>query len=224
MLTLKTVPCGVCLSCILWLNALFGGFGLILGGTLALPAQLRADSLWSEDAQSPYSTPVHKFKVGDPVTVYIKEKSQADQEGKTAASKESSVHGSLMDLFQQFANSISGQDQLQRNREFKIGGGDDFDGSGKTSRKSDITGVLTVLVSEIQPNGNLLVYGQHRVKVNDEIETIQVRGEIRAKDIDKNNGVYSSQIANAEISLKGSGVVSQKQSPGVLTRAFNWLF
>ena len=188
------------------------------------PKQLLADSLWQADQQSPYSTPVRKYKVGDVLTILIKETSAAAQEGHTAASKESEVKGSFMDMFQQVANAVAGSELTQRNREFKIGGGDKFQGDGETSRKSDIRATLTALVSEIQPNGNLTVYGQHRVKVNEEVETIQVRGDVRPQDITPQNTIYSYQIANGEVSLQGTGVVSSKQSPGVLTRLLGWLF
>ena len=64
----------------------------------------------------------------------------------------------------------------------------------------------------------------HKVKVNDELETIRVAGVIRPQDISPKNSVYSYQVAKAEISVHGSGVVASKQSPGIMTKVFNWLF
>ena len=73
-------------------------------------------------------------------------------------------------------------------------------------------------------NGNVAIYGQHQVKVNEEVEVMQIRGEVRPQDITAQNTVFSYQVANAELAMKGSGVVSQKQSPGVLTRMLSWFF
>ena len=102
----------------------------------------QADSLWSTQVQSPYSQPVRRFQNGDPVTIYIKETLQAAQEGKTSASKQSEVNGSLVDWFQQFATNLAGDEQIRRDREFTVGGGDDYKGEGKTSRRSEIKGVV----------------------------------------------------------------------------------
>jgi flagellar L-ring protein precursor FlgH len=74
------------------------------------------------------------------------------------------------------------------------------------------------------PNGNLKVKGRHRVEVNDEIQEISITGMVRAKDISGANSVYSYQVADAELAVKGTGVVAETESPGWLTRIFNWLF
>jgi flagellar L-ring protein precursor FlgH len=47
---------------------------------------------------------------------------------------------------------------------------------------------------------------------------------VRAKDISGANSVYSYQVADAALAVKGTGVVAETESPGWLTRIFNWLF
>ncbi|NBV84582.1 flagellar basal body L-ring protein FlgH, partial [bacterium] len=64
----------------------------------------------------------------------------------------------------------------------------------------------------------------NKVKVNQEMETIRISGIIRPSDISAANTIDSYQIAKAEVSVNGSGVIGSKQSPGVLTKMFNWLF
>ena len=84
--------------------------------------------------------------------------------------------------------------------------------------------MITAVITEILEGGNVYVVGEHKVKVNNEVETIRVSGIIRPSDIGMGNTINSYQIAKAEVSVNGSGVVGSKQNPGVLTKMFNWLF
>lgn len=62
------------------------------------------------------------------------------------------------------------------------------------------------------------------VDVNNDTEFIQVSGIVRPGDINSTNTVSSHKIAQFTISLKGKGVVNSKQTPGVLSNFFNWVF
>ena len=74
-------------------------------------------------------------------------------------------------------------------------------------------------------NGNLFVVGEHKVKVNQDIETIRISGIIRPEDITRKNSVFSWQIAKAEVSVSGSGgPIATKQNPGVVGKLVNWIF
>ena len=74
------------------------------------------------------------------------------------------------------------------------------------------------------PNGNLVISGERTVDVNNDSEIIQISGIVRPADIDIKNTVESYQVAQFNISLKGKGVVSSKQTPGFLSNFFNWVF
>ena len=62
------------------------------------------------------------------------------------------------------------------------------------------------------------------MKVNNELETIRVAGIIRPQDIAANNSVFSYQIAEAEVTVTGIGVVASKQNPGIMSKLLGWLF
>ena len=106
----------------------------------------------------------------------------------------------------------------------EISAGDEYVGRGETSRRSLVRARISATVTHVLANGNLYLLGKHRVNVNEETETIMVAGLIRPADISPENTIFSSQIAEAQISVKGSGTVADKQSPGLLTRLFGWLF
>ena len=107
---------------------------------------------------------------------------------------------------------------------YRIGGGDTYRGRGTTTRKSKVNAVMSAIVTEILENGNLVIVGEHSVNVNDETEVIRLSGIIRPQDVSAKNDIPSHKIAHAQISVKGEGVVGAKQTPGIMTRLFNWVF
>ncbi len=180
-----------------------------------------ADSLWSNSAQSLYSAN-HPHRVGDVITVYISESASAIQEAGTNTSKQSSFGANFFDSWNM--TGAGNNDQTRRSQDYRLGGQDSYQGMGKTSRTSQVKGVVSAMVTEILPNGNLYLVGEHQVKVNDETETIRIEGQISPSDVTADNSVFSYQLAKAEISVKGTGVVGSKQTPGMLTKVLNWLF
>ncbi len=198
----------------------FISFSLIL----VYCSTLGADSLWQGNgAASLYGTERRRIAVGDTITILISESTAAVQEASTQTKKKSSIATNLLDNWDQVANLL-GNEQNRKTFEFGVGGNDQYAGSGQTSRRSSVKAVVTAMVTEVLESGNLFIVGEHEVKVNDEVETIHVEGVIRPSDISAKNTVLSSQIAKAQVSVHGVGVVGSKQTPGLLTKMFNWLF
>ena len=182
-----------------------------------------ADSLFKPGSTPFYGVQRRKVVEGDIITIYISESTSAAQQASTSTEKESSLSGSLEAGWEQISNLL-GNETLSQERLYNFGGEDQYEGSGQTSRRSNVRAVVSSVVTEISDNGNLFVEGIHHVKVNNEVETIRVAGLIRPQDISPANSVLSYQIAKAEISVNGVGVVAAKQTPGLLTKMFNWLF
>jgi flagellar L-ring protein precursor FlgH len=109
---------------------------------------------------------------------------------------------------------------------FKASLTNSFDGSGQTSRNETMSASITARVIEVAPNGNLFIRGARKVRVNNETQYITLTGLVRPADISPDNTVLSSYIAEASIEYTGSGPVSDKQRPGWLMRAvdFVWPF
>jgi len=160
---------------------------------------------------------------GDLVSIYISENTNAGQEAGTNTSQASSVGADFTDSWNQTGNN-AGDGSTRKQKDISLSGQDAYNGLGKTSRKSVVTARVSAVVTEVLPNGNLRLLGERQVKVNEEIEVIKVKGEISPSSIGSDNSVFSYQLANAEISVNGVGVVGSKQSPGIMTRLFGWLF
>src|SRR3546814_8818595 len=71
-----------------------------------------------------------------------------------------------------------------------------------------LSGSVTVIVTRVLPNGNLVVRGEKQVSLNKGAERVALEGIVRPIDIAANNSVTSDRIANARISYAGNGAVA----------------
>lgn len=182
-----------------------------------------SDSLWDSAVEPFYGTPRKVISVGDMITVLISESTSATQQADTRTQKNSALSADMLTNFDQVANLL-GNERLRRSQDFEVNGNDRYSGSGQTSRKSQVNAIITTQVTEVLDNGGLFILGYHKVNVNNETQTIRISGIVRPQDIAPNNTILSSQIAKAEVSIKGSGVVATKQTPGIMTKLFGWFF
>ena len=188
-----------------------------------MPIAIEADSLWDYAKPPFYGVSRRQIRVGDIITIYVSESTSAAQQASTSTEKGAAIEVGIEAGWEQISNLL-GNETLTQERAYELAGSDEFEGTGKTSRRSQVKAVVASVVTEVLDNGNLYVEGVHQVKVNNEIETVRVAGLIRPQDISPKNSVFSYQIAKAEISVNGTGVVSAKQSPGIMTKLLNWMF
>jgi len=154
--------------------------------------------------------------VGDILTVLVVESSTASSRAKTETNKVND-HGVL---------ATGGSGNLAYSPMYGIDGRvkNKFSGDASVSRKGVLRTTITVQIKEIKPNGNLVVEGARALEVNGEKEMTTIRGIVRPQDISSMNTIFSYQLADAQISYKGKGVVQTGQRPGILTRILNWIF
>ena len=183
-------------------------------------------SLWPGEQHSLYAD--HKARTtGDMVTITIAEKASASKEASTDSNRNSSLSAAIPNFL-----GIEKSDTLAQNPNIdlatllKADFANSFKGAGKTVRKEDLVASLTTQVIQVYPNGNLKIRGGKEVQVNDETQVIYLTGIVRPVDIMANNTIDSSHVLNARISYTGKGAVSDKQSPGWMTRAIDnvWPF
>ena len=178
----------------------------------------RDGSLWQDNAPLMSLFSDEKARtVGDIVTIKITESSQATNKASTETDRSSSLSASVDGFFNlekdyppthSFFNPFS-----------KVAGGveSEFEGEGTTKRSGDLDAYITALVTQVLPNGNLVVAGSREVLINNENQIIQLTGVVRPRDISADNQVLSTFVADARISYSGSGVIDDRQKPGWLT-------
>jgi len=166
-------------------------------------------------------------RIGDIVLVRIVETSKGNKEANTKTERESTVTGGVSSLFgletwladknSRFSPSLT---ELQARLT------NDFEGKGKTDRKSNVTATISARVIDITTDGNLNIRGYQEVKVNNETQHIILSGIIRPQDVAQDNSVLSTHVADARIEYSGQGVLGDKQQPGWLARALDsvWPF
>jgi flagellar L-ring protein FlgH len=156
---------------------------------------------------------VRASQIYDLVTIVVSDSSSAVSTGATNTSRKSSAQASVTSLagpksatgaLANLANA-SGNTQLQ--------------GQGTTSRGTTLSTTVTVEVTDVLPNGNLVVQGQKEILVNSEKQVITVRGIIRPDDLSATNSVPSDRVARMEILVNGKGVVNDAvKRPFILYR------
>lgn len=98
-----------------------------------------------------------------------------------------------------------------------------FTGGGNAAQQSRLNGTVAVTIAAIYPNGTAEVVGEKQMMFSQGDEWVQFAGRIRLVDIDSDNRLASSQVANARIIYSGKGAVQQASRPGWLSRFFNMI-
>ncbi len=187
-----------------------------------VPSQPQEGSLFDPDTESSLVADFRARKVGDILTVKIEENLRGSKDVKTKTDKKSSVNVGLTGILGlEFNKQVSPKYPGQKVDATKaIGGMSDnkFDSQGQTSGDTKLTGTISVRVMKKLPGGNLFVRGSREITINNETQYMILTGIVRPADIDHNNEVSSTKIADARITYTGGGYLSEMQHPGWLGR------
>jgi len=183
-------------------------------------------SLWAPKNPRGLLADLKACNVGDIVTVSITESAQAGDTASTQADKTSGVKVGVTSLLGLSMPNMKmfGDNTIAAENAIEGAVGNTSKGEGKTSRQSTFTTFLTTRVIQILPNNNLVIQGQRQMKVNNETEVVNLSGVVRPEDLDRNNMVASTKVAEARLEISGYGVVSDKQRQGWLTRILDHIW
>ncbi len=159
-------------------------------------------------------------RVGDTLTIRLVETTDAQKSSSTETSKGSSISVP--------APTIAGRNIPFRSSTWgatDVTADNSFTGEGSSRQSNSITGEITVTVAKRWPNGNLLVRGEKWITINQGREFVRLSGIVRAADINPDNTVLSTRVADARISYASRGALADANTPGLLSRFFNlpWL-
>jgi len=158
-------------------------------------------------------------RVGDILTVLLKEQTNASKQSATSTSKATEAT---------LANpTIFGREPTKNGRplfEGSLSGDSSFDGAGSSSQSNSLAGDITVTVIERFPNGNLRIRGEKWVTLNQGREFIRLSGIVRPDDIGTDNTIESFRIADPQITYSSKGVLAAANKMGLISRFFNSMF
>lgn len=185
-------------------------------------------SLWVAENNSSWSL-IRDDKareVGDLVMVDIVTRTTANAKADTDLKRESDIKADIANFF--------GYETMLPRSDVPASGvvpplissssNSKFESEGATNREGRISARISAMVTHVYPNGNMRIFGSQAVAINNERTILTVDGIIRPSDVTLNNSVLSTQIANARIEYTGRGVLADVQRPGILMRAFGWLW
>lgn len=151
--------------------------------------------------------------VGDTLVVQIVERVSASQKSTSSIDKGGSVSASVSALpgIRPSAFARAGAQGSSNNT---------FSGKGATESSNDFSGVITVTVREVLPNGHLVIAGEKQIGVNQNVDVLRFSGQVDPRAIQPGNLVPSAQIANVRLEHRGRGAQAEAQAIGWLARVF----
>ena len=153
------------------------------------------------------------YRVGDIITIMLREKTMAEKSASNVTSRAASNSMSMTGV----TGGLLGEN---------LPAGATIDnnisntGNGATSQTNTLGGDISATVVRVLTNGNLIIRGEKMISLNDGNEYIQISGMIRSEDVQPDNTVLSKRIANAEISYSGDGDYVDATKSGWGTKLF----
>jgi len=184
--------------------------GMLVTAALFACASVEAADLYTGGVWSSLASDRQAASVGDSLTVIIDENSVASGSANNTGKRSSHLGG-----------QIAADHAFNHSGSLDLTSG--FDGSGQTGRVQKMAAQISVVVDRVLPNGDLHVSGAQTLKINGERTNLRLEGVVRRADIQGDNTVLSTRIAEAHIDYDGAGVLAAGSRPGLLTRFFNWL-
>jgi len=172
-------------------------------------ANAGADNLYHDQSWASVASDQKASHIGDIITVVVYQAAEARNGAQNDAHRTSSVDGAVQ------GGSTNETAHLALN------GG--YSGQGQVSRSESFVTQMSVSIESLLPNGDYAIAGQQVMHINGEDTLIRVRGRIRSIDINADNQVLSTRIADAQINYDGRGFVSRNARPGLIQHLFGLL-
>ena len=174
-------------------------------------ASYNANSLWRNGSRA-FFKDQRAHQIGDILTVTVNFTDKANIANETQRSRSSKEDSGVTD----FAGSklLTGTAAaVLPGRLLTTDSTSSSDGKGSVQRQENLQTSVAAVVTQLLPNGNLVVEGKQEIRVNFEIRELIVAGIVRPEDIQSDNTIDSSKIAQARIAYGGRGQISDVQQP-----------
>lgn len=175
-------------------------------------ASYQPNSLFSNEAKG-FFKDQRAHRVGDILTVMVTIDDSAEISNSTGRTRNSSSEGSVGGVLGSIFGGKVPLANVEASGKLTTSGGLADGGSGSVNRRESLETQVAVVVTQVLPNGNLVIEGRQEVRVNFEVRDMIVAGVARPEDVRSDNTVPSSKIAEARISYGGRGQITAVQQP-----------
>jgi flagellar L-ring protein precursor FlgH len=169
------------------------------------------NSLWRTGSRA-FFKDQRANQIGDILTVQIKITDRAQFENETQRSRVNKENSGIDNFIGSKAVSATSAFAPP----FRILTADSngsSEGKGSIDRKEELLTNLAAVVTQILPNGNMVIEGKQEIRVNFEVRELLVAGIVRPEDIQSDNTIESTKIAEARIAYGGRGQITDVQQP-----------
>ena len=170
-----------------------------------------ANSLWRNGSRS-FFKDQRAHQIGDLLTVTVNITDQANFANETQRNLTGSDNSNITDFLGAKTLGAQAAKVLPGNI-LATNGASQYDGKGSIQRQESLQTNVAAVVTQILPNGNLVVEGKQEIRVNYEVRELIVAGIVRPEDIQSDNTIDSSKIAQARIAYGGRGQIMDIQQP-----------
>jgi len=173
----------------------------------AQPSASSTGSIWVDSGRlASLSTDYKAAQVGDLITIRVVQDLTSTNDGAVATARNYSASSGVDSLPGKI--NVGGAANL-----LGLHSAETLAGKGQASSSSSVTTTLAGRVAAVLANGNLVIEAERVIHMNNEKQTIVLRGLVRRGDIGPNNTVASNTIGDLELEIKGKGVISEGVRP-----------
>ena len=175
------------------------------------PAIYQPNSLWRTGSRA-FFKDQRAHQIGDILTVLVKITDRAQFENETQRTRTNKENSGIDDFVG--AKALNpGAAKYMPGRILTADSNASSEGKGSIDRKEELLTNLAAVVTQVLPNGNLVIEGKQEIRVNFEVRELLVAGIVRPEDIQSDNTVESTKIAEARIAYGGRGQITDVQQP-----------
>lgn len=176
-------------------------------------AKRNANSLWRPGSRA-FLKDLRANRVGDIVTVLISIDDSAELDNETSRTRATSEDVDIPALMG-YENSLGAilPEAASPDNLLGIGSSTSQAGAGEIEREEKVELKLAAVVTQVLPNGNLVIHGRQETRVNYEVRELQLAGVIRPQDINNSNAISYEKIAEARLAYGGRGHINDVQQP-----------
>lgn len=176
----------------------------------AQPASYNPNSLWRNGSRA-FFKDQRAHQIGDILTVKVNITDKAIIANETQRSRDAKDDSGIDNFFGK--SKVPILNTAVPTRIFTSDSTTSTDGKGSVNRQEALQTNVAAVVTQVLPNGNLVIEGRQEIRVNFEVRELIVAGVVRPEDIESDNTIESTKIAQARIAYGGRGQLTDMQQP-----------